>query len=158
MRLTGQPLYGWINQKRIRMLFEACEDHTALEGGGEMIPVPDGLTVEHALPQGWREHWPLPDGALDAEQAAEERDARVHRLGNLTLVTQKLNSSMSNAAWQVKRGELAKRSQLLVNQRLCANESWDEALIDERSADLAARILATWPGPEAAVWDSPPAG
>ena len=69
-------------------------------------------------------------------------------LGNHTLVTQSLNSSMSNAAWIAttsgeysKRAELAKRSVLLLSRRLCQNDRWDEARIDERGAQLTERIL-----------------
>jgi len=153
-RLESQPLYGWISQKRICMLLEACEYHLAQNSGAEMIPLPEGLTVEHALPQEWHQYWPIPTGAADPEAAVAERDARVHRLGNLTLVTQKLNSSLSNAEWQTKRAALRTRSQLLINQRLCENESWTEASIDSRSADLASRILATWPGPDDQTWSS----
>ena len=75
-------------------------------------------------------------------------------LGNLTLVTRGLNSALSNAAWAVKRLELAQRSQLLVNQRLCAHEVWNEDMIDERSRELTGYILATWPGPRNEAWDA----
>ena len=153
-RLESQPLYGWISQKRICMLLEACEYNFAGAAGAEMIPVPDGLTVEHALPQEWHQYWPVPLDAADPETAAQEREERVHRLGNLTLVTQKLNSSLSNAAWPTKRQALSTRSQLLVNQLLCANENWTEASIDARGADLASRIIATWPGPDNNAWSS----
>lgn len=147
-RLQQQPLYGWINQKRIRMLLEACEHQIADTNRTEQIPLPSGLSIEHALPQTWRGHWNLPPD-LDDEGGAENREAHVHLLGNLTLVTSALNSSLSNAEWPVKRLELAQRSQLLINQQLCAHESWDEASIDERGAELAAYVLETWPGPDA---------
>ena len=77
----------------------------------------------------------------------------MHLLGNFTMVTGSLNSTLSNARWDVKRRELARRSQLRVNQRLCAEESWDEAKIDDRGAVLAGYILETWPGPTDAGWD-----
>jgi hypothetical protein len=74
-------------------------------------------------------------------------------------VTQPLNSALSNAPWQKtatnphsKRTELAKRSVLLVNQRLCEHQTRDEQLIDERSTDLAERVFRTWPGPDSEVW------
>jgi hypothetical protein len=66
-----------------------------------------------------------------------------------------LNSAVSNAAWPTKRAELAKRSQLLVNQRLCAHETWHEAGIDARGSELCGHVLATWPGPDAEVWGAP---
>lgn len=154
-RLTEEPLYGYINQRRIRMLLEACEHLIAANSRTEQIPIPDKLTVEHALPQTWRPNWPIPPlSEADAELAEVERDKRVHRLGNLTLVTQALNSTLSHSAWSTKRAELRKRSRLLVNQRLCDNETWDERKIDARGDDLASYIVQTWPGPSSPAWIS----
>lgn len=153
-RLEESPLYGSINQKRICMLLEACERHYAIKGGGEMLTLDATLTVEHALPQDWRRNWPLPTNDEDPEISAQEREARIHRLGNLTLLTQRLNSAVSNADWKTKRRELKNRSQLLVNQTLCDHETWNEEMIDRRGADLATRILEVWPGPRSPAWDS----
>jgi hypothetical protein len=152
-RLLRAPLYGWINQRRIRVLLEACEEQIASTPWTEQLLLPEKLTIEHAMPQAWAENWPLTVGEdEDPADAAERRDARVHLLGNLTLVTRALNSRLSNAAWAKKRLELAKRSQLLVNQNLCANEAWDEEHIDTRGGELCDYILRTWPGPEAEIW------
>lgn len=152
-QLRNWPLYGWINQRRIGVLLEACELQIAQDDRTEQLPVPDGLTIEHALPRDWRDNWGLSqDGAVDLEAAEHERDGHVHRLGNLTLVTRRLNSTLSNAPWSKKRLELQKLSQLLINQRLCIEEDWDEAKIDHRGTILTDYILDTWPGPEASVW------
>jgi Protein of unknown function DUF262/Protein of unknown function (DUF1524) len=153
-RLIELPVYGWINQRRVRLLLEACEKQMATNNMSEQIDVPTGLTIEHALPQTWRgSAWQTPQSAdLDADEAAEEeRERHVHLLGNLTLVTHALNSSLQNAPWSTKRLALADRSQLLINQRLCAHEHWDEELIDARGAELADYVFEEWPGPEA-VW------
>lgn len=157
-RLCDGDLYGYVNQRRVRMLLEACELDVRDPAKTEAIALPSGLSIEHALPQSWEENWAVEDGD-DPEAAAENRQAHVNRLGNLTLVTQPLNSSLSNAPWQKtdgnshsKRKELAKRSVLLINQRLCDHDKWNEELIDERGADLAERIIRTWPGPDSDVW------
>ncbi len=150
-RLLEQPLYGYINQRRIAMLLAACEHQMATTNRSEQIAVPGGLTIEHAMPQSWAKYWPLPLNA-DEDVARANRDAHIHRLGNLTVVTHALNSSLSDAAWPQKRAELAKRSQLLVNQRLCAMESWDESRIASRGAELVTYIAKTWPGPDDTIW------
>jgi len=147
-RLVEEPVYGWINQRRVRLLLDACEHQIAASNKTERIAIPAGLTIEHALPQNWRVNW-RPSPSDDPEAADEERELHIHRLGNLTLVTQGLNSSLSDAPWSVKRVELAKRSQLLVNQRLCNHDEWNEALIDARGRELAGYVLASWPGPGA---------
>ncbi len=88
----------------------------------------------------------------------DRRKEHVHRLGNLTLVTQPLNSALSKDPWvssdggRSKRTELASRSVLLINQQLCQNEVWNEDLIDERGRDYTKRILDTWPGPDSPSW------
>lgn len=74
-------------------------------------------------------------------------------LGNLTLVTQRLNSALSNAAWTTKRGTLNQYSVLMLNQRLIDAwpDRWDEDAIDQRGRQLAEVICRVWPGPDA--WD-----
>lgn len=156
-RLEHGDLYGYVSQPRVRVLLEACELGVRDPAKTEAISLPAGLSIEHALPQSWEENWPLPDG-IEGEQARQDRQAHVNRLGNLTLVTQPLNASLSNAPWRgangkpSKRRELAKRSVLLINQHLCENDHWDEDRIDRRGAELAERVLRTWPGPEAETW------
>lgn len=151
-QLRTRALYGWISHKRIRLLLEACELQLAASSKSEQLPFPEKLSIEHAMPQNWSKNWPFPAETKD-EAAIAERNERINRLGNLTLVTSGLNSSLSDSAWPVKRGALAKHSQLLVNQQLCANETWDDASIDARSGQLAGMVVRTWPGPEATVWD-----
>lgn len=157
-RLENGDLYGYVGQPRVRMLLEACELDVRDPAKTEAIALPAGLSIEHALPQSWEEHWPLPEGR-DAEQLRLNREAHINRLGNLTLVTQPLNSSLSNASWlsspaslNSKRDELAKRSVLLINQHLCQRNDWNEQLIDGRSAELTERIVRIWPGPAADGW------
>ena len=157
-RLEEGDLYGYVGQPRVRMLLEACELDIRDPAKPEAIALPSGLSIEHALPQSWEENWPVPDDS-DREAAEAARWAHVNRFGNLTLVTQPLNSSLSNAPWQAaqaddhsKRDELAKRSVLLINQQLVRHEHWDEEKIDERGVDLAERILRTWPAPDSGVW------
>jgi hypothetical protein len=151
-QIRTRALYGWISHKRIRLLLEACELQLAASSKSEQLPFPEKLSIEHAMPQNWPKNWPLPAETED-EAAIAERNGRINRLGNLTLVTSGLNSSLSDSAWPVKREALAKHSQLLVNQLLCANETWDDPSIDARSEELAGMVVRTWPGPEAPVWD-----
>ena len=154
-RLEQRDLYNYIRGPRIRLLLEACELDVRDPMRTETIALPAALSIEHAMPQSWEEYWPLlPDAS---EEDRLNRDAHVHRLGNLTLVTQALNSGMSNWPWQgadgmSKRAELRRRSLLLINQRLCQHDDWNEQLIDERGHDLAERVLRTWPGPDSDIW------
>lgn len=72
----------------------------------------------------------------------------VHRLGNLTLLTTQLDSSVSNRAWSGKREALTRHDVLLINRELRDAESWTEASIERRTADAISAVLRTWPVPE----------
>ena len=85
------------------MVLEALEAGL-YSGLTEKVSLPNDLTIEHVLPQEWSTHWPLPDGA-DPFQGRLDRDVAKHRLGNLTLVTGRLNPKMSNATVaEIKQG------------------------------------------------------
>lgn len=102
-----------------------------------------GLTVEHILPVNWRAHWPPP---TDGDTSA--RNYRLHKLGNLTILTQSLNSSVSNGPWSEKRKHLNDHSVLLMNSELAAREEWTDADIDRRTRELAEEFCRIWPRPE----------
>lgn len=154
--LRTRDAYGNVARPRLVMALEAVE--AGLRGGKtEQVAIGGSLSLEHLLPVEWEEHWPLPadEEPPDAEsvaRAAEARAIRLNRLGNLTIVTQPLNSAMSNAPWQRKRGVLNQHSVLLLNTRLAARDAWDEQAIDERGAWLADRLAEIWPGPEPQRW------
>lgn len=157
-RLEQGEMYGYVGQPRVRMLLEACELDMRDSPKTEAVALPSGLSIEHAMPQNWPENWLIDEGE-ETNVATENREAHINRLGNLTLVTQPLNSSLSDAPWRTdelrqhsKRDELAKRSVLLINHSLCEHQDWNEQSIDERGADLATRILRSWPGPNSDFW------
>ena len=135
------PAYQKLKRSRIRMLLEAIE--AALhDGKTERIEIHDDLTVEHIIPQRWEENWPLSE---DTAEAREMREVLVHSFGNLTLVTEKLNPSKSNADWSKKRPALQQHSALTLNRMLLANEIWDEETIRGRSKLIADLALGIWP-------------
>jgi hypothetical protein len=155
--LLGSDVYGVVSRPRLVMALSAVEA-SLYSSKTDLQRIPDTLTLEHLMPQEWDENWPLVDdsGVLLAgdarEEAAEARNRRVHRLGNLTLVTAPLNSSMSNAGWDTKRLELNRHSRLLLNSRLDDIGGFTDATIDARGAWLVSRILEIWPGPDSNSW------
>ena len=160
--LLSQPYYTSIVRARLRMVLEAVEANMrgALVGP---FTAWGALSIEHVLPQEWRAHWPLPPG-VDELKAGIERDTAKHRLGNLSLVTHPLNSSLSNAPWMAAIGEPSKREALrefnvlMLNKPLVELDRWDEESIAERGEMIARRILRIWPGPDDDVAVPPPAG
>jgi hypothetical protein len=149
--LLTRNVYGYLAQKRIVMLLRAVEE-SLYSSKVEAVSVPKELTVEHVMPQSWADTWPLaakltPEERVEAEAV---RNAKLHLIGNLTLVTQPLNAALSNAAWPAKQKELIQNSKLLLNGRLIDEypDVFDEAAIDARCAFLADRIISIWPGPD----------
>jgi hypothetical protein len=148
--LTNLPLYRLLTRARLRMVLEGIEDH--LRGTKSEEPVVRGkLTIEHVMPQGWHGHWPLPASAEEgegAEKAAAKREVMIHTIGNLTLLTQSLNSGISNSPWDDKRKAIEKYGVLRLSAPLKAAEKWDEASITVRSEELADVVCRVWGRPK----------
>lgn len=142
--------YTRLRRGRLRMLLEAIEDHRRgwqgeAEGlGGERVPR-GKFHIEHVMPRRWLTNWPLLGGSTEAE-----RDQLIHSLGNLTLLTGKLNSKVSNSAWGTKKNALREHDVLKLNVDLlsAAGDDWTEEKIRKRTAALIGDILAIWPVPE----------
>lgn len=141
------PVYPLLTRGRLRLVLEGVEG-VLRTSKAEAAVAPKDLTIEHVMPQQWRDHWPLD---IDSEEAAIEaaaaRDRIVHSIGNLTLVNNKLNPALSNSAWPQKRAALGQHSVLYLNKTLLerASDTWTEETIRERSQYLAAAAAAVWP-------------
>ena len=142
--LTTESVYRRFKRGRLRMLLESIEDSYRASTNQPQVPR-RGYPIEHVLPQKWDSNWPVE--GLEAEQ---ERASRVHRLGNLTLLTSSLNSKVSNGPWLTKRAAFSEHDTLLLTSRLLrASETtgWDETTIDERTNVLVGELLRIWPVP-----------
>lgn len=139
------PIYRILKRERLQRILLALEER-ARGPKTEPIELTRSLSVEHLIPQHWREHWPLPVATLSEQEAAAVRDGLVHTLGNLTLVTQSLNSAMSNGTWERKRQELLRSSALTLNRSLPA--VLDDASVGARGRYLAQLAVQVWPRPE----------
>jgi uncharacterized protein DUF1524/uncharacterized protein DUF262 len=152
--LVGKSLYGFRRQDRLVMVLWEIEKRLRAKNSRteQDLTRPENLTLEHVLPQSWEKHWPLDESVEDPRAW---RDEHLHRLGNLTLTTGELNSSLSNAPWSVgdaasdKRRALTRHSVLRLNTQLAEGNPkvFDEHAIDRRGELLAKQILAIWPGP-----------
>jgi hypothetical protein len=144
--LAASPVYQTITRARLRMILEAIEERLRAHFAEE-TRVSRDLTIEHVLPQEWRTHWPLPDG-VDPVTADVERDAIKQTIGNLTLVTKRLNPKMSNGPWEQKREALRQLSVLLISSDIRDADVWDESQIVARTSRLAGVAFQIWPGPD----------
>ncbi|MBN3844473.1 DUF262 domain-containing protein [Burkholderia sp. Ac-20349] len=143
--------YNGLRRDRVSMVLQALEEAYQKSTSSKAEPLLtfdfSQLEIEHVMPQKWQEHWPLIDG-----QTADGRDIIVHRVGNLTLVSKKLNPALSNAPWvsaasgRSKREGLEEHSKLELNKRLLKqNATWDEASISQRAGDLFEQAIILWP-------------
>lgn len=148
------PQYSWIPQNRLRLILEELEfaSRNKFNINGSLQ---DGLTIEHLMPQEWPEHWPLGDGrsaprdrmtGVDEEMrtAMDGRDALIHTLGNLTLLTPPANTVASNYGFETKRERL-NDSLLNMNAIILKEATWNEAQINARADYLMSLAAKIWP-------------
>jgi hypothetical protein len=155
---TELRIYKKLSRARTRMVLQALD--RAMQGPKtEGFVVTGSLSIEHLLPQAWEKHWPLPVPALagvgaelpkDEEELAETRAALLHTIGNLTLVTEELNSSISHGPWPAKKAEILRHSALNLNRRLQTINEWTDDQIGKRTAELFEVARQIWPRPAAA--------
>jgi hypothetical protein len=69
----------------------------------------------------------------------------LHTIGNLTLLTAKLNQSLSDAPWSEKRSALQEYGLMTLNGALAHQNAWDETAIRERAEKLLVKALTVWP-------------
>ncbi|AEM68420.1 DUF262 domain-containing protein [Mycoplasma putrefaciens] len=104
----------------------------------------DILSIEHLMPQTLNEKW-IKD--LNVEGLSEAELDRKHKeylnkIGNLTLVTSKINSSISNREWKYKKEKIEdKLFGLSLTKDIKENEIWGFAQIDERTNKLIEEFI-----------------
>ena len=145
------PIAG--SARATRMVLEAIEDYKRGWRDGK-----SGLGDERSRPRQVRNrarhaaemgtHWPAPTGP----RPSCERDRLIHTMGNLTLLTKRLNSKVSNGPWL---GDEGKRSRPQPTRRLLAEsragsgraDEWTDEAIRHRTEQLAAIIGRSGPCP-----------
>ena len=151
----ARPQYRTARQPRLRYIFEAIEraKHTTRN---EDIVIRSALTIEHIMPQKWHDAWPISGFGPDIDptfdpvygQRERARIQAVDTIGNLTLLTQGLNASVSNAAFSVKMPALQANTALALNRELQAYSTWDEDTIAARGEVLFEIARKIWTAPQ----------
>ena len=146
--LTERQVYRTLYKSRIRMILEAVEDRERGWVGNEISK--SGIwvkrnyfVIEHLMPQSWQMSWAL------GSHSVEERDRLLQTLGNLTLLTTKLNSSVSNGPWEAKSAALTKFDVLLINKQIQdqGSHGWSEDEIIKHTSRLIEVLISIWPVP-----------
>ncbi len=113
----------------------------------------DSYSLEHLMPQKWEANWPIKGG----EAAKKNRYDILKTLGNLAIITQKLNTSVSNDSWDKKieghQKEGRKRAKpglrkcavgLHTMEQPLAMKVWDEKAIHKRADWLYDKAQEIW--------------
>jgi hypothetical protein len=157
--VSSRRQYGSIQQHRLRHIL--CQlELEARDKFDEATSLPDDLTIEHVLPDAWREHWPLSDGTQAAAdlmtgmsesqlKLIAEREAVKHTLGNLTLLTDARNPSLGNLDFNSKREKL-RMSLLKLNHEIAEIPNWTEERIRTRATRLSDLAIKLWPALDSA--------
>ena len=140
--LDSRPMYGYLRRDRLSMVLALINDHMN-DKRSERIRIDSKLQIEHIMPQKWHGNWPLPKGPV--AETTTVREGLIQTVGNLTILTGKMNSSLSNGPWAKKRKGLEAYSNLAINRELVALKAWDEESIRKRSLNIAKRVCEIWP-------------
>ena len=145
------------NRRRLVYILTRINAH--IHPDDDTLPLAGAPTVEHIMPRSlnddWERHirreWRNPDEALNWQ----------NRIGNLTLVTQRWNSLMSNDAWHHKRKLLGEHGLSLNKQYFGKNQPgdirvWNEQAIIARGDWLIDALLRLWPDLRGAGPERPP--
>ncbi len=121
------------------------------------------FTLEHIMPRKWDSHWrtvPIYDGTSVLDPASEEgkayRESFIQSIGNKTLLTSALNSSVRNSSFSEKvmgvgsnKPGYKNHTSLLLTKEIVDNYStdneWDEAHIAKRANQLYSEFVKLWP-------------
>lgn len=143
LRLMSRSLYdtSTLTRQRTTLVLETINRHLSHGTGGYTV-LSGASTIEHILPQDPSEDW------IEALGPDMERIKReyLHTLGNLTLVTQDWNSSLSNKSFSIKRQRLAGHA-LKINADYFSQDitDWDEDALRARCEWLVEKVLIVWP-------------
>jgi hypothetical protein len=164
--ILEDPIYVKSRQDRVRLILVAIENNMRASSGNKTEePLANtALSIEHLLPQeGDVKDYPYAQGEnykRQNESSEQARERLSHTPGNLTLLTQPLNSSISNGAFLEKRAEIVEHTVLRLNKFLGgegAPTGWNEHLILSRGQLLFEYVRVIWPIPPRSTEDAPKA-
>jgi len=111
-----------------------------------LLPIND-YTLEHMMPKKWRNHWSIPKKESDCLL----RDESLLTLGNLTIITASLNSSIRDANWDIKKNGNKKKDGLKayskgirITDKYLNEDDWNESTIHSRANFLYLNAKKIW--------------
>ncbi len=146
--IENNPAFKILRDTRIRDVLVELEMYWRGQVT-ESIPL-DKISVEHVLPTKWTSEWPFwrsewvgPDSECEK---ATKRKSYINKLGNLTLVTEKLNNSVGRQGFLKKKEMYEKHSITKMNKWFNDKNKWDENDIDKRGRYISKISTDIWIG------------
>jgi len=107
----------------------------------------DRYSLEHVMPKKWENHW----NSVTTEEERIRRNRKLLTLGNLTIITSSLNTSIRDADWPTKKAGRKDKKGLIqyaggieTFSGYLEHEEWNETTIVERANHLAELAETAW--------------
>ncbi|KAJ3473069.1 hypothetical protein NLI96_g13147 [Meripilus lineatus] len=154
----SRPVYELLRPGKVSAVLRAVElaSRTSKQET-TWTPQIESLTVEHVMPQSWQKtaYYTLPD---DDQAMIAARKVAVQTFGNLTLLTQPLNSSVSNGPFEDQidgENTIAGKRTKFLESLLLLNAyfqhktvaKWDDEEISKRGQHLLGKAMKIWSRP-----------
>lgn len=97
------------------------------------------LTLEHVIPKNFKKWQKFFD-----EKKIKNPETLLYRLGNMTILTKKMNSSISDSIFEEKLNTYKDSLLELNKQTVCNNAEWTDVVIDTRQSLFAENALKIW--------------
>ena len=97
------------------------------------------------MPQKWQQNW-IPDNIIKWFEFMENRNNHIYKIGNMTLLKEKLNASISNKSYKDKIEKMRPFATLKITKEDIIDLydskdfTWDEDKIDIRTKEITKDI------------------
>lgn len=143
-----------IRQQEVAKIVLFCLELTRWNDKDDLEKLIYHYQIEHIMPKKWEKYWKRP-----SSMAEDERDRRIREIGNMILLSQKLNGHLQNREYVVKMegehdGKTQKegykaRTQLKMTKEVIdaydgGDKVWDEEHIRKRTEKISDEVIAHW--------------
>lgn len=165
--LTDEAIYSHlfsVSDDMAKILLFCIELYRCRDERKDIASLEYRYSLEHIMPEKWNRYWNevaiIREGAVldtKSELGICFRDARIQALGNKTLLTSKLNSSLQNQSfWDKIENKESRRpgyrshtslsiTREIVEQFDKGDCIWDEEHIEYRTQQLFKEVIEIWP-------------
>lgn len=133
---------SWLSNKQTRAILYFIERTIRNDLNSTELKFISEYSLEHIMPKKWINNWNK-DNILNVPEKKKERDRIILTLGNLTIISKKLNSSIRDSDWTTKKIGNGKKKGLNeyavgieIFSKYLQKEKWDEICIKERAEEL----------------------